>query len=161
LEKAYIKSPLGTVEICGSEAGISAVSLLDEEIPASETLPSVLTECARQLEAYFEGSRKEFSVPLDPKGTEFQRQVWEELSRISFGTTVSYSAIARKLGDVKKIRAVGMANGKNPLAIIVPCHRVIGADGALVGYAGGLWRKKWLLEHEGVRTGSAQTRLFE
>ena len=106
-----------------------------------------------QLDAYFAGERETFDVPLALHGTPFQRRVWEQLTRIPFGETISYSELARRLGDPKLVRAVGLANGRNPVSIIVPCHRVIGADGSLVGYGGGLERKQWLLEHEAVASG--------
>ena len=111
-------------------------------------IPSALKEANLQLSEYFEGKRKEFSFKLNPKGTDFQQKVWQELLKIPFGKTTSYLELSKQLGDVKAIRAVAAANGKNPLWIVVPCHRVIGSDGSLTGYAGGLWRKKWLLEHE-------------
>ena len=101
-----------------------------------------------QLKDYFSGIRTDFNFKLNPKGTDFQQKVWQELGNIPFGKTISYLDLAKKLGDPKVIRAAASANGKNPLWIVVPCHRVIGTDGSLTGYAGGLWRKKWLLEHE-------------
>lgn len=103
-----------------------------------------------QLDEYFGGRCGEFNLPLDLQGTEFQKRVWAELQKIPFGKTVTYKELALRLGDVKAIRAVGTANGANPVSLIVPCHRVIGSDGSLVGYGGGLWRKKWLLQHEGA-----------
>jgi methylated-DNA-[protein]-cysteine S-methyltransferase len=106
-----------------------------------------------QLDAYFAGELERFDVPLALHGTEFQLRVWDELVQIPFGETISYSELARRLGDPKLVRAVGTANGRNPVSIIVPCHRVIGADGSLVGYGGGLERKQWLLEHEAVASG--------
>lgn len=113
--------------------------------------PNGLTEqTKRQLMEYFSGKRKAFDLPLAITGTGFQKKVWEELRHIPYGKTLSYLGLSRQIGNVKAIRAVGHANGQNPLAIIIPCHRVIGSDGSLTGYAGGLWRKKWLLEHEGA-----------
>jgi methylated-DNA-[protein]-cysteine S-methyltransferase len=106
-----------------------------------------------QLDAYFSGELETFDVPLALDGTDFQLRVWDQLTRIPFGETISYSELARRLGDPKLVRAVGLANGRNPVSIIVPCHRVIGADGSLVGYGGGLERKQWLLEHEAVASG--------
>lgn len=147
METAYIKTPLGTAEIIGDENGIAVISIHDEGI-ISTTIPVVLTEAVTQLNDYFNGKRNDFSFTLNPTGTDFQQKVWRELLNIPFGKTVSYMDITKKLGDVKAIRAVASANGKNPLWIVVPCHRVIGTDGSLTGYAGGLWRKKWLLEHE-------------
>jgi methylated-DNA-[protein]-cysteine S-methyltransferase len=106
-----------------------------------------------QLDAYFAGELERFDVPMALDGTPFQLRVWEQLTKIPFGDTISYSELARRLEDPKLVRAVGLANGRNPISIIVPCHRVIGADGSLVGYGGGLERKQWLLEHEAVASG--------
>jgi methylated-DNA-[protein]-cysteine S-methyltransferase len=107
-----------------------------------------LTDAVSQLQEYFEGKRTQFDFKMNPQGTEFQQKVWKGLLQIPYGKTMSYLDLAKQLGDVKAIRAVASANGKNPLWIVVPCHRVIGTDGSLTGYAGGLWRKKWLLELE-------------
>ncbi|NGY36750.1 methylated-DNA--[protein]-cysteine S-methyltransferase [Flavobacterium sp. XN-5] len=147
METAFIKTPLGTARIVGDENGIAIISVQDGG-EASVLIPEVLQECVNQLESYFAGKRNDFSLKLNPKGTEFQQKVWNALLEIPYGKTRSYLEQSKILGDVKAIRAVASANGKNPLWIIVPCHRVIGADGSLTGYAGGLWRKKWLLEHE-------------
>ena len=106
-----------------------------------------------QLDAYFAGELDRFDVPMAVLGTDFQKRVWDQLVQIPFGETISYSELARRMGDPKLVRAVGVANGRNPISIIIPCHRVIGADGSLVGYGGGLERKKWLLEHEEVTSG--------
>ena len=106
-----------------------------------------------QLDAYFAGELETFDLDLDPHGTPFQQRVWDELTRIPYGETISYSELAHRLGDPKLVRAVGLANGRNPISIVIPCHRVIGADGSLVGYGGGLERKRWLLEHEAVAAG--------
>lgn len=144
---AYFKTPLGIAKIVGDENGISAISIADEGT-VSDTILEVLQEAVSQLNDYFEGKRTDFSFKLNPSGTEFQQKVWKALLEIPFGKTCSYMDLSKKLGDVKAIRAVASANGKNPLWIVVPCHRVIGTDGSLTGYAGGLWRKKWLLEHE-------------
>ncbi len=144
---AYFQTPLGIAQITGDENGISVISIADEgEI--SPEIPAVLQEGVRQLQDYFKGKRTEFDFKMNPSGTEFQQKVWQALLEIPFGKTCSYMDLSKKLGDVKAIRAVASANGKNPLWIVVPCHRVIGTDGSLTGYAGGLWRKKWLLEHE-------------
>jgi len=153
---AFINSPLGITKIVGDENGVSIISVLAEgEI--SKTIPKELKIAVAQLKEYFDGKRKDFDFKLNPKGTDFQQRVWQELLNIPFGKTMSYLDLSKKLGDVKAIRAVASANGKNPLWIVVPCHRVIGTDGSLTGYAGGLWRKKWLLEHE---TPSHQQSLF-
>jgi methylated-DNA-[protein]-cysteine S-methyltransferase len=106
-----------------------------------------------QLDAYFAGELEEFDLPLALHGTEFQLRVWDELARIPFAETISYKELALRLGDLKLVRAVGLANGRNPISIVIPCHRVIGADGTLVGYGGGLDRKRWLLDHEAVASG--------
>lgn len=148
MQTAYIKSPLGITEIIGDENGIAVISVLDSEKEISTEIPEVLKEAVAELQDYFEGNRNDFTFKLNPKGTDFQQKVWQELLNIPFGKTMSYLDLSKKLGDVKAIRAVASANGKNPLWIVVPCHRVIGTDGSLTGYAGGLWRKKWLLEHE-------------
>ena len=128
---------------------------MEDDAVQVETSEGILKECTQQLNEYFHGKRIEFSLPLAPKGTDFQKIVWSELQRIPIGKTVTYMDMAKRLGDPKVIRAAGTANGKNPIAIIIPCHRVIGSDGSLTGYAGGLKRKQWLLEHE-----SSQTSLF-
>lgn len=145
--QAYITTPLGIAEISGDENGISSILVSDEKA-ISETIPSELQEAVTQLEEYFSGKRNDFTFKLNPSGTDFQKKVWEGLLEIPFGKTLSYQEFSIKLGDVKAIRAVASANGRNPLWIVVPCHRVIGSDGSLTGYAGGLWRKKWLLDHE-------------
>lgn len=147
METAYIKTPLGIARIVGDENGISEISALDEGI-VSEKIPSVLQEAVTQLQDYFQGKRTDFNFKLNPKGTDFQQRVWQELLNIPYGKSISYMDLSKKMGDVKAIRAAASANGKNPIWIVVPCHRVIGTDGSLTGYAGGLWRKKWLLEHE-------------
>lgn len=147
MQTVFINTPLGTAKIKGDENGISVISILQEgEI--SKVIPVELKDAVKQLQEYFEGKRTKFSIQLNPKGTDFQQKVWKALLEIPYGKTTSYLELSKKLGDVKAIRAVASANGKNPLWIVVPCHRVIGSDGSLTGYSGGLWRKKWLLEHE-------------
>ena len=143
-----IETPLGIAKIIGDENGIASVSILNSNEQVSDIIPEELQDCVYQLRDYFQGERENFSLKLNPKGTEFQKKVWEELQTIPYGKTMSYLYLSQQLGDVKAIRAVANANGKNPLWIIVPCHRVIGSDGSLTGYAGGLSRKQWLLEHE-------------
>ena len=151
METAFIKTPLGIATIMGDENGISVISVAEEGV-ISECIPTILQDAVTQLNAYFGGTRTDFDFVLNPKGTAFQQKVWKGLLEIPFGKTMSYMDLSKKLGDVKAIRAVASANGKNPLWIVVPCHRVIGTDGSLTGYAGGLWRKKWLLEHENPTT---------
>ncbi|WP_447635614.1 methylated-DNA--[protein]-cysteine S-methyltransferase [Flavobacterium microcysteis] len=146
--QAYINTPLGIAEINGDENGISSILAFDEGKSVSTTIPSELQEAVLQLQDYFDGKRKDFTFKMNPSGTEFQKKVWKGLLEIPFGKTLSYQEFSIRLGDVKAIRAVASANGRNPLWIVVPCHRVIGSDGSLTGYAGGLWRKKWLLDHE-------------
>lgn len=147
MQTVFINTPLGTAKIKGDENGVSVISILQEgEI--SKVIPVELKDAVKQLQEYFDGKRTTFNFPINPKGTDFQQKVWKALLEIPYGKTTSYMDLSKKLGDVKAIRAVASANGKNPLWIVVPCHRVIGSDGSLTGYAGGLWRKKWLLEHE-------------
>jgi methylated-DNA-[protein]-cysteine S-methyltransferase len=148
MKTVFINTPLGFTEIQGDENGISKIHVMNEDVEISTKIPEELKEAVLQLQDYFDGKRTSFTFPLNPSGTEFQKKVWDELLHIPFGKTCSYLELSKKLGDVKAIRAVASANGKNPLWIVVPCHRVIGTDGSLTGYAGGLWRKKWLLEHE-------------
>lgn len=145
---SYYESPIGLIRIVSSGKGIISLVFDDEahgiELRAGEKkLPVII-----QLDEYFSGKRKEFDMPLDLDGTDFQKRVWNELLKIPYGRTITYKELAIRLGDLKAIRAAGTANGANPVSIIVPCHRVIGSDGSLTGYAGGLWRKKWLLGHE-------------
>jgi methylated-DNA-[protein]-cysteine S-methyltransferase len=147
METIFIKTPLGVAKIVGGTNGIAEISVSDEG-EVSVTIPSVLQEAVIQLNDYFDRKRSTFDFKINPQGTDFQQKVWQELLNIPFGKTMSYHDLSKKLGDVKAIRAVASANGKNPLWIVVPCHRVIGSNGSLTGYAGGLWRKKWLLEHE-------------
>ena len=147
METCFFKTPLGIAQITGDENGISVISIADEGEISPES-PVILQEGVTQLLEYFDGKRNDFDFKINPSGTEFQQKVWQALLEIPFGKTCSYMDLSKKLGDVKAIRAVASANGKNPLWIVVPCHRVIGTDGSLTGYAGGLWRKKWLLEHE-------------
>jgi methylated-DNA-[protein]-cysteine S-methyltransferase len=147
METIYIKTPLGIARIEGDKKGVSVISVSDEGT-VSIKVPTVLKEAVSQLNDYFEGKRTDFDFKLNPKGTEFQQKVWKALLEIPYGKTRTYLEQSKILGNASAIRAVASANGKNPLWIVIPCHRVIGADGSLTGYAGGLWRKKWLLEHE-------------
>lgn len=147
-QTAYYKTPVGTAKIVGDENGISAVTVIDDAMETSLEIPEVLQECVQQLTEYINGSRREFNLKLNPKGTDFQKKVWKELLLVPYGKTRTYLEQSKQLGDVKAIRAVASANGKNPIWLLIPCHRIIGSDGSLTGYAGGIWRKKWLLEHE-------------
>lgn len=151
-QTTYCETPIGIAKIIGDKNGVQGVSIIDDDIISSERLhmdtPKCLQECVSQLKEYFKGERASFNLIVNPKGTSFQVKVWKELLKIPYGKTTSYLEQSKALGDVKAIRAVASANGKNPLWIIIPCHRVIGSDGSLTGYAGGIWRKKWLLAHE-------------
>lgn len=146
--KISLKTPLGVCEITGDEYGVSKIEIKDQADFQQEDIPEELEAAVDQLKSYFSGELKEFTFKMNPSGTEFQKQVWQALNKIPFGETRSYLQLSKELGNVKAIRAVAAANGKNPLWIVTPCHRVIGSDGSLTGYAGGLWRKKWLLDFE-------------
>ncbi|RXP64637.1 methylated-DNA--[protein]-cysteine S-methyltransferase [Lutibacter sp. HS1-25] len=149
---AYYKTPIGIAKIVGDKNGLQAITVLDEAIEITEEIPEILKDCTQQLDEYFKGTRTSFDLKLNPQGTDFQQKVWAELLNIPFGKTCTYLEQSKKLGNVKAIRAVASANGKNPLWIVIPCHRIIGSDGSLTGYAGGIWRKKWLLKHENPST---------
>ena len=159
LQFTYYKSPVGILKIGGTENYISEVTFVDspvEYIQSSRNIP-LLNECAEELIEYFNGKRVSFTIPVYQKGTDFQMKVWNELLNINFGKTISYLTLAKRLGDPNCIRAAAAGNGKNQISIIVPCHRVIGSNQQLVGYAGGLWRKRWLLEHENKFANGVQT----
>lgn len=141
-------SPLGPVAVEGDDDYIYSIGFMDRELQEADPGNAILQNARMQLLDYFDGKRQAFDLPLKFYGTDFQNRVWTALQDIPFGETRSYLQLARELGDEKSIRAAASANGKNPFAIVVPCHRVIGTDGSLTGYAGGLWRKQWLLEHE-------------
>jgi methylated-DNA-[protein]-cysteine S-methyltransferase len=155
---AYCKSPIGELEIKAGEKEILAVHFVKRgarpRAPAgrAEEGPAVLKACLSQLDEYFRGERVSFSLPLKLEGTAFQKRVWAELGRVPFGKTTTYGEIAAAIGNGLAARAVGGANHRNPVSIIVPCHRVVGSDGRLTGYGGGLWRKAWLLGHEQKHT---------
>lgn len=146
--KAYYHSPIGTIEIVGTERGLCRLTFVRERARRPAAVTSGLKECVAQLDEYFGGKRRKFSVNLDLQGTRFQKRVWQALLKIPSGRTASYREVAKAVGNSKAVRAVGNANRANPVAIIIPCHRVIGSDGSLVGYGSGLWRKRWLLAHE-------------
>jgi methylated-DNA-[protein]-cysteine S-methyltransferase len=157
MAEAYFNSPVGALYIVASEGYINEVSFANswkgkktDEATISYSVPAdpLIKKCIAQLEEFFAGTRKEFYLPIQQSGTEFQQKVWEQLGHIPYGRTISYLELSKQINNVKAIRAVGTANGSNKVCIIVPCHRVIGSNGDLVGYGGDLWRKKWLLEHE-------------
>jgi methylated-DNA-[protein]-cysteine S-methyltransferase len=163
---AAYRSPVGLLTIKATNKTVSAVLFektglnRSSENTAAETKNldhPIIQKCCKQLQEYFEGSRKQFDLPLEQSGTLFQQKVWNELLKINYGKTISYLELSKRIGDVKAIRAVGTTNGKNKIAIIVPCHRVIGSNGDLTGYAGELWRKRWLLEHEAKFGNGVQT----
>jgi methylated-DNA-[protein]-cysteine S-methyltransferase len=157
LGRTYYPSPVGNLVIESKDDKITVVNFLKAE-RQDEKITPVIEQCVRELDEYFFEGRKFFNVELDPQGSSFQQNVWAELQTIPYGKTTSYEDIAIRIGDIKTIRAVGLANGQNPIAIIIPCHRVIGKNGDLVGYGGGLDNKVWLLQHEGAF--SEQLKLF-
>ena len=149
---AYYESPIGSIEIKGSEAGVSALNFVEigrAQSRRRRLQPGLLADALAQLDEYFRSVRTVFTVKLDLRGTDFQKKVWARLLRVKFGQTTTYKALAEAVGRPAATRAVGGANHRNPVSIIVPCHRVVGSDGRLTGYGGGLWRKDWLLRHEG------------
>lgn len=151
LHKVDYDSPIGVLEISGTDRAIYSILFSVQSIPVNlmnADTPKILRDCYQQLDEYFKGERHEFSFPYLFEGTEFQQSVWNALTTIPYGATGSYKDIAVSIGNEKAIRAVGSANGKNKLSIVIPCHRIIGSNGTLIGYAGGLWRKEWLLHHE-------------
>jgi methylated-DNA-[protein]-cysteine S-methyltransferase len=144
-----LKSPIGTLTLVEDEGALIGVYMETYTPPPAERRSTPLLErAAAQLGEYFAGERERFDLPLEPRGTEFQRAVWDALISIPFGATCSYGMIAKRIGRPSAVRAVGAANGSNPIALIIPCHRVIGANGSLTGYGGGISRKRWLLNHE-------------
>ncbi len=145
----HSSTPVGDLIIESEDDSITRIGFL-KDIRETERITPVISQCIRELDEYFLQGRKFFTFPLGLKGTGFQNRVWKELLNIPYGTTISYEELAIRLGDIKAIRAVGLANGQNPIAIVVPCHRVIGKNGSLTGYGGGLDNKQWLLEHEGA-----------
>jgi len=153
----YYKTPIGVAKIIGNDDGIISVSVIDDEVEASIIIPETLKICVLQLDEYFQKKRTKFNLKLNSQGTDFQKRVWLALQQIPYAKTITYLNQSKKMENVKAIRAIASANGKNPIWIIIPCHRVIGSDGSLTGYASGIWRKKWLLEHENPTN---QTTLF-
>ncbi|MEI7830948.1 MAG: methylated-DNA--[protein]-cysteine S-methyltransferase [Prolixibacteraceae bacterium] len=147
-----LESPVGRIVLVSNDTHLKSLSFSNEQVDEPEKLPEILLQTVHQLNEYFAGTRYQFDLELDPDGSSFQRMVWQELLKVPYGSTKSYREIALKTGSALNTRAVGTANGKNPISIIVPCHRIIGSDGKMVGYAGGLERKKWLLLHESQHT---------
>ncbi len=159
IHTVYYTSPIGPILLEAEGEQLTVVSFRDDVSVAetSATTSAVLQTTIEQLDEYFAGTRKQFDLPLHPSGTAFQQKVWDQLIKIPYAETVTYLHMAKRLGNVKSIRAAASANGKNPIGIIIPCHRVVGADGKLTGYAGGLHRKQWLLEHEAKMAGKQST----
>lgn len=158
----YYQSPVGLIKLAGTDQYISEVHFMDtQQIPPDDfsksQLPLLAIQAIEELIQYFQGERRVFEFAINQEGTEFQQKVWHELVNIPFGKTISYLELSKRLGDTKAIRAAASANGRNHIAIVVPCHRVIGSKNDLVGYSGGLWRKKWLLEHENKKANGVQT----
>lgn len=145
----YFESPIGTVEIGGIDRAITHLYFVEGHRTNIGSAP-IIDEAIEQVAEYFMEGRTTFDLPLDLRGTDFQKQVWNQLLAVPYGRTVSYQFIADAIGNPKAVRAVGAANGQNPISVIVPCHRIIGSNGQLTGYGGGLWRKEWLLRHEGA-----------
>jgi methylated-DNA-[protein]-cysteine S-methyltransferase len=158
----YYQSPVGLIRISGTDQYVSEMIFIDniQKPPVDshkKQLPPMAIHAIEQLIQYFHGERRVFEFSMHQEGTEFQKKVWNELLNIPFGRTISYLELSKRLGDTKAIRAAASANGRNNIAIVVPCHRVIGSKNDLVGYAGGLWRKRWLLEHENKVANGVQT----
>jgi methylated-DNA-[protein]-cysteine S-methyltransferase len=149
VQVVYYQSPIGLVEITGDAAGVHSLDFVEKPRHESLSNPN-LEKAVKQLSGYFQGVRKKFDLPLVIQGTEFQQQVWRQLLKIPFGYFVTYQEVANAISRPRAVRAVGAANARNLISIFVPCHRVIGSDGSLTGYGGGLWRKEWLLRHEGA-----------
>lgn len=148
LYTAYYSSPIGLLKLQCSDKYFKTLVFTDAEGDIENDDHKLLHTAIKQLEEYFTGKRRQFNLPVNQDGTDFQVKIWNLLSKIPYGKTISYNELSKQHGDIKAIRAVASANGKNNVCIVVPCHRVIGSDQSLVGYAGGIWRKKWLLEHE-------------
>ncbi|MES2513927.1 MAG: methylated-DNA--[protein]-cysteine S-methyltransferase [Bacteroidota bacterium] len=157
---SYFESPLGLIQIKSVNQKVCSVLFVDKETEAFTIETPLNKECIKQLKEYFVGARLQFDLPIFQVGTDFQQKVWDEVCKIPYGTTINYGLLAHKIGDVKSVRAVGTTNGKNKIAIIVPCHRVIGSDGNLTGYAWGIDKKEWLLKHEVEHSGPIEGRLF-
>jgi methylated-DNA-[protein]-cysteine S-methyltransferase len=143
-----LDSPIGLLQIVCSHTALAAIHFSEHQVTAGPGESELLSEVIRQLQQYFSGERTEFDLPLNPQGTPFQKTVWQALQTVPFGKTASYKAIAEAIGNPKAVRAVGLANARNPIPIVIPCHRIIGSNGKLTGYAGGLWRKEYLLNLE-------------
>ncbi len=160
MDLAYYQSPLGLLAISGNEQFITGVKFAHEVTISTLSPSSEIENCITQLDEYFYAGRKRFTVNIKPEGSKFAKNIWKLLLEIPYGTTISYQELAKAYGNLNMIRAVGKANSKNPVAIIIPCHRVVGITGNLIGYAGGIENKKWLLDHEKASSPTGQLRLF-
>lgn len=151
-EHIYFDSPVGSLKLSATREALSSIHFAENKNGKlkSSTDNKILEAAKNQLAEYFNRNRQTFDIPLAPEGTDFELQVWGQIKTIPYGSTATYSEIAKRLGDVNKVRAVGKANGQNPISIIIPCHRIIGTNNKLTGYAGGIERKRWLLQHEGA-----------
>jgi methylated-DNA-[protein]-cysteine S-methyltransferase len=159
MPEVYYRTPVGIALIVAEDGCITKLSIRDEELEETTTDSPVLLEAIKQLREYFDGERKDFGLPIKQPGSSFQQEVWQQLQQIKYGSTITYLQQSQQMKNPLAIRAIAAANGRNNLWIVVPCHRVIGSNGSLTGYAGGLWRKKWLLEHEARVMGTGQTKL--
>lgn len=159
MPEVFYPTPLGNAQIVAEDGNITKVSIRDDEVQETTSDSPVLSEAIKQLREYFDGERKDFDLPIKQPGSNFQQKVWNQLLQIKYGTTITYQQQSLQMNNSLAIRAIAAANGRNNLWILVPCHRVIGSNGSLTGYAGGLWRKKWLLEHEARIMGTGQTKL--
>lgn len=159
--QSVFNSPIGLIQLTIENDYLIKVDFIEDKEIYQDEINELMQKCKTQLSEYFEGKRFVFDLPIKLNGSEFQKKVWNEVSKISFGKTKSYLQIAEQIGDKNSIRAVGLANAQNPIPIIIPCHRVIGSDGKLVGYAGGLQRKKWLINHEAKYSNNNQMEIFQ
>lgn len=160
LHYTYYESPLGLIKIGGTDQYIGELSFIDEKEQMTYGEPGItelMHQCTEELIEYFHGTRKKFDIPVHQDGTEFQKKIWNELLAVEYGKTMSYLDLAKRMGDPKSVRAAASTNGKNKIIILVPCHRIIGSDKSLTGYSGGMWRKKWLLQHEFKTSNGIQT----
>jgi methylated-DNA-[protein]-cysteine S-methyltransferase len=155
----YYKTPVGVCQITEEDGFITRIHILDEEHEATAAETPLMKQVITELDEYFDGTRQTFDFPIKQPGTDFQQQVWQELRKIAYGKTITYNQQSLQMNNPLAIRAIAAANGKNHLWVVVPCHRVIGSNGSLTGYAGGLWRKQWLLDHEASITGTGQIKI--
>jgi methylated-DNA-[protein]-cysteine S-methyltransferase len=149
MKTIYIKNDIGVLQITGSVNGVERIRIDENDSYEKSIVPEYLKKCVQEIKEYIQGTRTDFTFMMNPKGTDFQKKIWRIINEVSFGKTATYLQIARIYGDTKAVRAVAAAIGKNPILVSIPCHRIIGSNGKLVGYAAGLHKKKWLLKNEG------------